>query len=290
MKRFLYLSLFVVSVAVLSAHAQTWGCGDRDFKCQLDGRMKALENDPKNPENYYNVGIVLQRSGVHKNAVEAFSMYVMIPGLKPDLAADGYNNRGISQRALKRPDLAYADYSKAVELNPTKPEFLVNRGNASVDLKKIDDAMADYARAIKLDPKYARSYAQRAILHSSQGRVDDGLRDYARSIELEPAYPEPYYNRGTIYSGRKEFAKAIPDYEKYVSLVKDPIYLADGFMNLGIAQFYAGDPAKSVESFTKVIDLRPRFRNGYLARAMVYREMKKPNLAEADERRAAELK
>ena len=290
MKRFLYLSLFVVSVAVLSAHAQTWGCGDRDFKCQLDGRMKALENDPKNPENYYNVGIVLQRSGAHKNAVEAFSMYVMIPGLKPDLAADGYNNRGISQRALKRPDLAYADYSKAVELNPTKPEFLVNRGNASVDLKKIDDAMADYARAIKLDPKYARSYAQRAILHSSQGRVDDGLRDYARSIELEPAYPEPYYNRGTIYSGRKEFAKAIPDYEKYVSLVKDPIYLADGFMNLGIAQFYAGDPAKSVESFTKVIDLRPRFRNGYLARAMVYREMKKPNLAEADERRAAELK
>jgi len=290
MRRFLWLALSIVSVAVLSAQGQTWGCGDRDFKCQLDGRMKALQTDPKNPENYYNLGIVLQRSGAHKEAVEAFSMYVMIPGLKPEWAADGYNNRGISQRALKKPDLAYLDYTKAVELNPNKPEYLVNRGNASVDMKKIDDAMADYARAIKLDPKYAQSYAQRGILNASQGRVDDAMRDFAKSIELDPAYAEPYYNRGTIYSGKKEFAKAIPDYEKYVLLINDPIYLADGYMNLGIAHFFTGSPQKAVDDFTKVIELRPNWPNGYRARAMVYREMKKPDLAEADERRAAELK
>lgn len=290
MRRFFGLALCIVSLAVFNAQGQTWGCGDRDFKCQLDGRMKELQTDPKNPENYYNLGIVFQRSGAHKEAVEAFSMYVMIPGLKPDLVADGYNNRGISQRALKRPDLAYSDYTKAVELNPSKPELLVNRGNASADMKKIDDAMADYARAIKLDPKYAQSYAQRAVLNTSQGRVDDAMRDFAKSIELNPTYAEPYYNRGTTYSGKKEFAKAIPDYEKYVSLVKDPVYLADGYMNLGIAHFYTGSPQKAVDDFTRVIELQPKRPNGYRARAMVYREMKKPDLAEADEHRAAELR
>jgi tetratricopeptide (TPR) repeat protein len=290
MNRFFAVAMSVLTLAVLNAQGQTWGCGERDFKCQLDGRMKALQADPKNPENYYNVGIVFQRSGAHEQAVESFSMYIMIPGLKPEFIADGYNNRGISQRALKKPDLAYADYTKAIELNPKKPEYLVNRANASVDMKKMDDAMTDYGQAIKIDPNYGLAYAQRGILYNSQGRVDDALRDFAKSIELSPTYAEPYYNRGTIYSGKKEFAKAIPDYERYVSLVRDPVFLSDGYMNLGIAQFYTGNPQKAVDSFTKAIEAQPKRTNGYKARAMVYREMKRTDLADADERRAVELK
>ena len=290
MRRFSWLALFTLSVAVFCVQGQTWGCGERDFKCQLDNRMKALEADPKNPENYYDIGIVFQRSGAHKQAVESFSMYIAIPGLKPEFVADGYNNRGISQRALKKPELAYAEYTRAIDLNPKKPEYLVNRANASAQMNKIDSAMTDYAQAIKIDPTYGQAYAQRGTLYSSQSRVDDALRDFARSIEVTPTYAEPYYNRGTIYSGRKEFAKAIPDYEKYVSLIRDPLYLADGYMNLGISYFYTGSPQKAVDSFTSVIDLRPQWANGYKARAMVYREMKKVDLAKADETRAEQLK
>ena len=285
-------SLFITCILLLlvsSGYAQTWGCGERDYKCQLDVVSKALKSNPKDPENYYNMGIVFQRSGAHKEAVEAFSMYVLIPGLKPDLIADGLNNRGISQRALKRPDLAYADYTKALDLNPKKPEFLTNRGNSSVDMNKPDEALSDYARAIALDPKYAQTYAQRGILYASQSKIDEALRDYGKSIESNPNYAEPYYNRGTIYFGRKEFAKSIPDYEKYVSLISDPIYLADGFMNLGIAYYYTGSPQKALDDFTRVIELRPTWPNGYSARSMLYREMKRTALAEADEKRAAEL-
>lgn len=290
MRRVFVLAVGIATLAVLNAQGQTWGCGERDFKCQLDGRIKALQADPANPENYYNIGIVFHRSGAHTQAVESFSMYIMIPGLKPEFVADGYNNRGISQRALKKPDLAYADYTKAIELNPKKPEYFVNRANSSVDMKRIDDAMKDYGQAIKIDPTYGQAYAQRGVVYSSQGRVDDALRDFAKSIEVSPTYAEPYYNRGTIYSAMKEFAMAIPDYEKYVSLISDPNYLADGYMNLGIAHFYTGHPQKAVDSFTKVIEVQPKRANGYKARAMVYREMKKPDLADADERRAAELK
>lgn len=290
MNRVFVVVMSLLTLAVVNTLGQTWGCGERDFRCQLDGRMKALQADPKNPENYYNVGIVFQRSGAHAQAVESFSMYIMVPGLKPEFVADGYNNRGISQRALKKPDLAYADYTKAIELNPKKPEYLVNRGNASADMKKVDDAMTNYAQAIKLDPNYGQAYAQRGIVYNSQGRTDDALRDFAKSIEVSPTYAEPYYNRGTIYSGKKEFAKAVPDYEKYVSLISDPVFLADGYMNLGIAHFYAGNPQKAVDDFTKVIEAQPKWANGYRARAMVYREMKKNDLADADERKAAELK
>jgi Tfp pilus assembly protein PilF len=46
---------------------------------------------------------------------------------------------------------------------------------------------------------------------------------------------------------------------------------------------------QALADFTKVIELDPTRANGYKARAMVYREMKKNDLAEADEKKAREL-
>ena len=62
MKRLYFLTGILLLLGFSVATAQTWGCGEQDYKCQLDGRMKALQADPKNPENYYNIGIVFQRT------------------------------------------------------------------------------------------------------------------------------------------------------------------------------------------------------------------------------------
>ncbi len=61
----------IVAVALIfaasSTYAQTFlACPERDYSCQLKAAAKALEADPKNPENYYNMGLVFQRSGNHK--------------------------------------------------------------------------------------------------------------------------------------------------------------------------------------------------------------------------------
>jgi tetratricopeptide (TPR) repeat protein len=177
MSRLPVLFCYVLVLLYASVSGQTWGCGERDYKCQLDFHTKALKADPKNPENYYNIGIVFQRSGAHKEAVESFSMYILIPGLKPEFVADGYNNRGISQRALKKPDLAYADYTEAIKLYPNKPAYIVNRGNALMDMKKFDQALEDYQLSITLYPKYASAYAQRGVVYRDQSRFDDALKD-----------------------------------------------------------------------------------------------------------------
>jgi len=280
-------SLFLLALPVYS---QTWGCPESDFKCQLDNRMKALQADPKNPENYYDLGLVYQRSKNHKEAAETFSMYVAIPGLSAEYQADGYNNRGISYRAMKQPDLAIADYTKAAELFPKrKAQFFTNRGNAWADKKDIVKARADYDAAIKFDPSYALAYSGRGLLSSDQSRLDDAIVDFTKAIELDPAYEEPYYNRGTMYYQRKEYAKAIPDFDKYVGLVKDPVYLADGHLNRGLSHLNTGNLQNALDDSNKVIALRPTFAKGYTLRALVYREMKKPELAAADEKRAAEL-
>lgn len=285
----LLLCFLICLVLTSSIFSQTWGCPELDYNCQSKAVMKALQADPKNPENYYNMGIVFQRSRSHKEAVESFTMYISIPGVKPELLADGYNNRGISHRALGNLDQAYIDYTKAFELKPTDEKPLVNRANLNAYRLEYKEAIADYSRAAVVNPKSAQPYAQRGILHMQMQSYVDALADFAKAIELDPAYPEPYYNRGTYFFQKKEFAKAIPDFEKYVMLVKDPKYLADGYTNLGISLFYVGEKDKAIDAATKAIAATPAEPRTYKLRAMMYREVKKIDLAEADERKVAEL-
>lgn len=283
------LGFLICLVLTSSVFSQTWGCPELDYDCQSKAVMKALQADPKNPENYYNMGIVFQRSRRHKEAVESFTMFISIPGIKPELLADGYNNRGISHRALGNLDQAYMDYSKAFELKPTDEKPLVNRANLHAYRLEYNDALADYSRAAVVNPKSAQPYAQRGILHLQMKSYVDALADFGKAIELDPTYPEPYYNRGTHFFQKKEFTKAIPDFEKYVKLAKDPRYIADGYTNLGISLFYVGEKDKAIEAATKAIAATPTEPRTYKLRAMMYRELKKVDLAEADERKATEL-
>ena len=288
MKRLFFILLLTAS----STYPQTSpACGEKDYKCQLDAAVRAQQADPKNPEGYYKVAIILQKAEAHKEAIEMYSMYINIPGVKPAYLADGYNNRGVSHRKLHNADLAAADFSKAFELVPTDPKFIANRGNANTDLKKYDAALADYAAALKLNPRFAPAYSGRGNLYGGMGRFNEAIADFTKAIEYDPADPENYYNRAVMYRETRELAKVVADYDKYIPLMAgNPVYQADGYINRGIAKAALGRNEEALADFTKVIELDPKRANGYKARAMIYREMKKADLAAADEKTAAELK
>src|SRR5687768_6367720 len=270
-----FIAAFVV-LSVSSVFAQTFlGCPERNYSCQADAAMKALQADPKNPENYYNIALVMQRSGNHKEAIESYSMYVNIPGVKPAYLADGFNNRGISYRKIGQPGAALADFIKAAELVPTNPAFVVNQGNANTDLKKYDAALANYASALKLNPRFGPAYAGRAHLYGATSLPDEAIADFSKAIEYDPNDAENYYNRAAMYMTKRDPEKAIADYDKYIPLMagNNP-YQADGYINRGIANASLGRRDQAIADFTKVIELDPKRANGYRARAMIYREMK----------------
>ncbi len=283
MKRASILLISLIFLLCSTASFAQVKCGENDLKCQLDAAMAALKADPKNPENYYNVAYVFQKSGSHEAAVEGFTMYVSIPGLSDEFRADGYNSIGISHRAMKQPELAYDDFTKAMELAPKNAIFVVNRGNANVDLGKSELALADYKEALRIDPRSSHAYAQRGILYNALSRKDEALQDFNKAIEFDPENAEPYYNRGTIYFHNNEFDKAIGDYDKYISVIKDPVYLADGYLNRGIAHASIGESQKALNDLTKAIELRPDRPNNYKARALVYRALGKEDAAKADD-------
>jgi tetratricopeptide (TPR) repeat protein len=55
---------------------------------------------------------------------------------------------------MKRYDEALADYTRAIELDPSDAEFFGSRGQAYQAIGRYDEALADFNRAIELDPNY----------------------------------------------------------------------------------------------------------------------------------------
>lgn len=284
------LILLTILLFTSSIIAQAPACDPRDYSCQLKAATKALKADPRNPENYYNIAQIFQRSGNHKEAVESYSMYILIPGVKNEYLADGYNGRGISYRKLGQADLARADFGKAFELVPANPAFIANRGNANLDAERYDEALADYNRALVINPKFAAAYSGRAHLYMAMSKPDEAIRDFASALAVNPSDSESYYNRAVVYNSKREYAKAIADYDKYIPLMQgNPKYQADGYMNRGVAHATISNREQALSDFTKVIDLNPTRANAYRARSMILRELKRAALAAADEKKAADL-
>src|ERR1019366_4611242 len=72
-----------------------------------------------------------------------------------------------------------------------------NHGNARRAKGDLDGAFADFNKAIELDPKDANAYINRGIAKQARNDLDSAITDYNRAIELNSRYAPAYVNRGS---------------------------------------------------------------------------------------------
>ena len=265
-------------------------CADTDYDCQIKVYSKAVKDKPKDAENHYNLGLAYQLKGQFKEAVAAYDNYLGAKMTGQANLADGYNNRAIANHKLGKNDASMADYAKAIELNPASARFFTNRGNLYSDLKRFDEAIADYTKAISLDPAYVAAYEGRGIANGMKQDFAKAIEDLSKVIELNPADSTAYYNRGVYYSQKQDFQMAKVDYTKYIdSNPANKTMLADCYLNRAITNYMLNDDAGALADLTKAIEANPKLVNAYVARSRIYRDQNKVQLAEADEKKAAEL-
>lgn len=300
MKKHTVLSLHVVLslavilsflfLAVINIAAQATTCGAKDYDCQIRDYQGRIKANPKDAESYYSLGVSFHKKGDYAQAIAMFDIYLASSSVKPEYLADGYNYRGISYGKLEKNDLAIKDYTKAIELVPTEALFYSNRGSAYSRMQNFALAIADLTKAIGIKKDDAGLYFSRGYAYMELRDNEKALADFTQTLALDPTDDEAYYNRGTIYYRLKEYAKAITDLDKYISLNQaDAIAMGDGYTNRGLSYFYLGNPTKAIDDFTKAIELSPKEKSAYKGRALAYRQVGKIALAEADEKKAAEL-
>jgi len=275
--------LFLGNVSILS---QT--CAEKDYDCKITYYQGLIKTNPKEAENYYSLAIAFQNKKDYEHAITALDVYLSSNITNNAYAADGYSGRADAKYFLKQYDGAIADYTEAINRVPSFGRYYF-RGRAYTFSKKFDLAAADFTRAISLKPDYSSAYFERGYAYMELKDYPKSEADFTKVISLDPANVEAYYNRGTLYYRTKEYAKSIADLDKYIALSPaDKNLMADGYENRGLAFRFSGNAARSVEDLTKAIELAPT-KNRYLNRAAAYRLLKKVDLADADEKKAATI-
>ena len=280
----------LVAVFAIGAFGQESVCAETDFDCQIVELEKAQKADKTNNEINYNLGLAYQNKGEHKKAISYYDVYLKTGGKTPQMTAEGHNNRAIAYREVGNDESALTDYNKAIELDAGNPNFYVNRANLLKAQGDADGAIRDYSKAIELEPDHVNAYVNRGVAFNDKQDREKAIADYSKAIELDPKQTQAFYNRAVAYTAMQTFDKALPDLNKFIdSGEPPPLMLSDAYLNRGIVQYYLGDIEKAVADMSKSIELNPKQVNAYRGRAMLYREQKKDDLADADEKKAAEL-
>ena len=135
--------------------------------------------------------------------------------------AIGHYNRGVGYIQQEKYDLALAEFTKAININPRYADAYNNRGNLYQQQGKPDLALSDYNKAININPRDAMAYLNRGILYYHQQQEPDlALSDYNKAIEINPQLALAYGFRGILYYSRQETEKAIGDFRQAAELYR----------------------------------------------------------------------
>jgi tetratricopeptide (TPR) repeat protein len=133
-----------------------------------------------------NAGIQLRNMGQWSEAVAEFDKALAAGDLLPSQQFVAHLDRGQAQLILKHYDLALADYSACLTLQPADAQALYRRAVVYIDVGKIDEAIADLDILIARRPMTISAYSLRAALNAKQGKPDKSLADSRKILELLP--------------------------------------------------------------------------------------------------------
>ena len=166
--------------------------------------------------------------------------------------AGAYFGRALIQDSLGEYDAAVADYSRAIELDPTYYDAYVNRGLIYMTQGKVEESIANYTRAIEISPDYALSFNNRGYSYAQIGNYDAALADYTTAITMEPDSFDAYFNRGTSYSALSRFDEAIADFNRVLEL-NSQFVLA--YVNRGYIYQLRGNTSGAIADYWSYIHL-----------------------------------
>lgn len=251
-----------------------------DYDKAVREYTEAIKLNMKAAEAYKGRGQAYERNNDFASALADYDKAIELTKSDPKL----YQLRGSIYERRKDFNRAASDYTEAIRLSQTSDNYF-QRGNVYYQMLEYDKAIADYSAAINLNPDDYRAYAGRSLASIGQGKYAQAINDSDKAIQLKPDDDDAYNNRGIAYAYQGDYDKALADYSNAIRL-NPKNALAYG--NRGHIYFEQGDYELALENYNTALRLVPQ-ANVYKSRALLYRKLNKPELAEADLAQATRL-
>jgi tetratricopeptide (TPR) repeat protein len=112
--------------------------------------------------------------------------YIQSHPAQPGNLATAFLNRANIYARRGQYEKAFADYKRALELDPSNPLIPYNMGNAYLDRGEPAQAAEAFSLAVNLDSEFALAYFNRGIARRRLGDSTGANEDFRRTLELDP--------------------------------------------------------------------------------------------------------
>ncbi|NUV71507.1 tetratricopeptide repeat protein [Streptomyces sp. CAI-121] len=181
---------------------------------------------------------------------------------------------------------ALADFNRAIELDATDGDALAHRGEVYRLDDREEEALADFNRAIEIAPEDAWALASRGQTYHALKRYEEALTDLNRAIEIDPTLIWALISRGQVYRVLRRYEEALTDFNRAHEL--DP---AEGYVLAQRGEVYRLDDRyeEALTDFNRAQELDPANAWALASRGQTYHALKRYEEALADFNRAIEL-
>ena len=138
--------------------------------------------------------------------------------LSKDKLATAYTNRCLVHTQRNESDLAIADCTQAIAIEPGNAEAYAQRGEAKCQKRDIKNCVADFDQAMRIDPSNTAFVYLRGVARADAGDADGAIGDLTKAIEQDPGTGAAYVRRGRIYEAEGDKARAAADYRNALKI------------------------------------------------------------------------
>ncbi len=195
------------------------------------------------------------------------------------LLASAHYHRAYGYWQDKKYDLAIADYSRAISLNPEWLHSYAERGAVYLDMDDYDRAIADETEAIRRNPSFDRAYQWRAVAFRRKGEYRKAMDDHDRAIEIDASAWNLSGRCLTYATFDRSLRDALKDCNRalemdpgrdYILYARAMVYFRDDRFDLALADLNAA------------IEKDPRYARALYLRGVVRRHLRDEAGAAAD--------
>lgn len=154
------------------------------------------------------------------------------------------------KKKLVRLLLRAMDY--LVEAIPENAYQFVRRGCVRANLGEFQDAVADFSTAIELNPTYGDAYRLRAVAFLGMQQSERAMEDIQEDLRLRPENAATRATYGDVLREMQQHAEAYREYERALEL--DPQCFS-AFIGRAHCHYDDGDWRNAIADFRRGISL-----------------------------------
>jgi tetratricopeptide (TPR) repeat protein len=129
-------------------------------------------------------------------------------------------NLGEAYQEDNRLDAALAEYERALQLDPHRPEVYHNIGRILSDAGKPEEALKYCAMAVQLNDRSADSHNGLGVVLAELGRYDEALKEFSEAARRDPRSGAPYFQSGRVLLKQGRDAEAVAQFDE--ALQREP--------------------------------------------------------------------